>query len=215
MNKRNLIVTFLVASMLAGTVAFAQTGSFRFGAGLVGLTDSEDSKLKASGYELTGRAWFAQLPQLTIGGSYSDLDWKYDGDKYLIMNDIAVFGEYRIYNQTNYGLAATLGWLNRGYTNDYPNAEKDAVNYLTLGGKGNYVVMDGLQAIADVSYAFNNLFKKEGDDEYSILKGKIGAEYDINQLPGLKARAYFLYEKEDDDYTSYGYDLGASYAVNF
>lgn len=218
MNKRNLAVTLLVVCMLVGTMAFAQTGSFRLGAGLVGLTDSEYADYKALGYELTGRVWFAQLPQLTINGSYSDLDWKSGGEKDVTMNDIAVFGEYRIYNETNYGFSATAGWFNRGYTPATPGAEKYTNNYLTLGGKGNYVLMDGLQAIAGVSYAFNDLFKKEGESKLAIVKGQVGAEYDFAQVPGLKAGAYFLYEKEAseaEDYTSYGFDLGASYAVNF
>ena len=218
MNKRNLVVTLLVACMLVGTVAFAQTGSFRVGAGFVGLVDSENSDLKALGYEVSGRAWFAQLPQLTINASYSDLNWKNGDAKEDAQNEIAVVGEYRVYNETNYGFSVNAGWLNQKLTTAVTEVESTN-NYLTLGGKGNYVLMDGLQAVAGVSYAFNNLFKKEADPEASILRAKVGAEYDFTQVPGLKANAYFLYNQagkgEADKESQYGFNVGASYAVNF
>ena len=179
MNKRNLVVTILLACMLVGTVAFAETGSFRFGAGLVGFTYSEDTDLRALGYELTGRAWFAQLPQLTLNFSYSDLNWKHkDYDTKLgTINDIAVVAEYRLYNETKYGFSANTGWISRGFTSNVSNVEKEAVNYLTLGGKGNYVLADGLQAIAGVSYNFNNLFKEEDEKEIAFMMAlrKVGS----------------------------------------
>lgn len=224
MNKRNLVVTLLVACMLVGTVAFAETGSFRVGAGFVGLVDSEDSDAKALGYELAGKVWFSQLPQLTVSGSYTNLGLKNGDVKVSTLSDIAVVGEYRIYNETNYGFAVNAGWLNKGVTLEVPaDAERKAENYLTVGGKGNYVLMDGLQAIAGVSYAFNNLFKEEAAPTLAIISAKVGAEYDVVQAPGLKLGAYFLYNQKSAKVegldavknTAYGFNVGASYAVNF
>lgn len=223
MNKRNLVVTLLVACMLVGTVAFAQTGSARLGAGYIALTDGDTENAKAAGYELTGNLWFAQLPQLTVSASYSNLDSKLGDTKVATLDDIAVVGEYRVYNETNYGFSVNAGWLNKGVTANADGAERAAKNYLTVGGKGNYVLADGLQAVAGVSYAFNNLFKEEADPTVAIVTGKVGAEYDIAQVPGLKVSASYLYNQKSTKVgdldpakgSTSGFNIGASYAFSF
>lgn len=220
MNKHIVVGAFLVVCLLAGTAAFAQTGTVRIGAAFTGLVDSENSDQKALGYDVFGRIWIAQLPQLTLNASYSALNWK-DGDAETVdQTEVSVFGEYRVYNETNYGFSVSAGWLNQGIKDAaVEDAEKLATNYILLGGKGNYVLMDGLQAVAGVSYGFNNLFKKEEDPAASILKAKVGAEYDFPQVPGLKAAAYLLYNQigkgEEDKVSQYGFNVAASYAVNF
>lgn len=218
MNKRNLVALMLVA-LLVGTGVFAQT-SLRLGGGYVYLVDDANKDLSYSGFEGTARIWFSELPQLTVTGSYTMLEGKEkDVDtKFPSLSDFAVVGEYRVYNETNYGFSLNGGYLNKGVTGTADEAEREAESYLTVGGKGNYVLMDGLQAVAGASYAFNNLFKEEAADEASILSVKAGLEYDLEQVPGLKLGAYYLRNQKtvgDDEDVNNGFNVAASYAFSF
>lgn len=221
MNK--FVVTFLLVCMLGGTVALAQTGSTRFGANYISLANSEDANYKYTGLELFGRVWFAQQPKLTISLSYSDLDSKYGDSKFATINDLTLVGEYRVYNEYKYGFSLNAGWLNQGVTYQLPGATKETDSFLTIGGKGNYVLADNLQAIGSVSYGFNDFFKTTDDPKMTVLKGKAGVEYDFDQVPGLKLSAYYLYDKYTAKYENVapdealysGFNLGASYAFSF
>lgn len=217
MNKRTLLVTLLLVS-LVGTMALAQ-GSIRFGGNYITRENEASEKLTADGYELFGKMWFSELPKLTINMNYANTEAKHGDTKYADTKDLAVNGEYRLYNETGYGFAGTAGFLQKSYEGTTINTSR---NYLTVGGKGNFVLGNGLQAIGDVSYAFNSWLKEENDPEITILTTKIGAEYDLEQVPGLKLNAYYVkntFESEGSvvktENTNSGYGVGASYAFSF
>jgi hypothetical protein len=221
MKKLNLILTLLLLSLLTGTMAFAQALTVRLGADYVELTDDRDEDFKYEGHQLTGKVWFADLPQLSITGSCTNLDAKTGDTTEYNEIDYAVTGEYRIHNETNYGFTLTAGWLSEGRAVGDEERTTD-YSYLTLGGKGNYVLTDGLQTIADVSYASNAPFKDEHDADMSILRAKVGAE--LQPTPELKFSAFYLYNKYTvkidelnlyDDFITSGFNVGASYAFSF
>jgi len=220
MNKGKLVV-FLLVWMLLGTVVFAETVSVRVGTGYLALkcldTPTSDTY---TGYELTGRVWFSQMPQLTVNVSYQNLRNEWNDDHYGDFDDLAITGEYRIFNKTNYGFSVKAGWLNKGfiYTDD---DERIAGNFLTIGGKGNLVLTRGLQAIVDVAYA-KNLVKAEDDPEATIVAAKIGAEFNLAKVPGLKLGAYYLFDRTNSEeyyveYLDYAEDkrTGLNFAVSY
>jgi hypothetical protein len=225
MKKRYLVISVLLACLLIGAGAFAETASFRLGAGAVGskATFEDDRVSTALGYELTGKLWFEQLPQLTVTGAYSSQDGKGKiGDTELDLGTLTSFSldaEYRVYNETNYGFALNAGWLNSGVTAPTEDAEREASNFLSVGGSGNYVLTEGLQAVAGANYVFNNLTKKDDEEEdVAAINTKLGLEYEFAQVPGLQAGAYFTAAKsatDDEEPVQYGFNLGASYALSF
>lgn len=103
MNKGKLVV-FLLVWMLLRTVTFAETVSVRVGTGYLALKSphAEDSDTY-TGYELSGRVWFSQIPQLTVNVSYQNLRNDFNNSYWGNFNDLSITGEYRVFNKTNYG----------------------------------------------------------------------------------------------------------------
>ena len=111
--------------------------------------------------------------------------------------------------------------LNKGFI-DSDDDERIAGSFLTIGGKGNLVITEGLQAIVDVTYA-QNLIKAEAAPKAIIVTSKIGAELDLAKVPGLKLGVYYLFDQTNDEgYDNLGYlnyvstkRVGFNYTVSY